>query len=207
MTQTKTLPPSLPTLAATLALVTALSTSCTTPAPTTTPSTPSPTFACTPEAGGSPYPCSSADYQEMKRKDALYAEAERVFRRLIAEDERVARIGGSDELTPEYKALLGSPELRKQQLAILRSNKSDQVVGKGGKFDVKWLRRLPGNSVEGSEVSLSACVDMTSVTFFERGRRTGPGVVVVETAHMKEVSGVLQVWGFSNRLEDSCTGS
>ena len=206
MTQTKTPPRSLPTLAATLALVTALS-SCTTPAPTTTPSTPSPTFACTPEAGGSPYPCSSADYQEMKRKDALYAEAERVFRRLIAEDERVARIGGSDELTPEYKALLGSPELQKQQLEVLKSSKRDRVIGTGGSFVLSWVRRVPGISVEGSAVRMRACVDMTSVTFSERGKVVGPGIVVEETADFQSTEGRLRVWTFEYKVVPSCAAS
>ena len=55
-----------------------------TPTPVVTPTpTPTPTFACTPEAGGTPSPCSQAEFEEMKAKDALYAEAEAVYRRTV----------------------------------------------------------------------------------------------------------------------------
>ena len=167
MTQTKTPPRSLPTLAATLALVTALS-SCTTPTPSTTPSMGAPTFACTPEAGGSPYPCSSADYQEMKRKDALYAEAEQVFRRLIAEDERMYRGGGAEVLSAEYIAILGTQELRDEQLAISKSVRSDKIHTEGP-FAVTKIKGLPGLVLEGSEVAIQGCEDMTGARFYKAG--------------------------------------
>ena len=135
-----------------------------------------PTFACTPEAGGSPYPCSSADYQEMKRKDALYTEAEQVFRRLIAEDERVARIGGGDELTPEYKALLGNPDLREEKLAIIRADKADGLRAVGGEYRVAWIHRTPGASKAGSEVAVTGCVDLTSVRYLRKGTFETKGI-------------------------------
>ena len=59
------------------------------PTPTSSPSSPvaspTPTFLCTPEAGGDASPCSEAQYDEMKAKDALYEEAEAVFREMLAE--------------------------------------------------------------------------------------------------------------------------
>ena len=73
---------------------------------TPTPS-PSPTFMCTPEAGGTEAPCSEQDYQEMKAKDALYAEAEQVYRTYQAEFLKVIRAGGADELTPGLESVSG----------------------------------------------------------------------------------------------------
>ena len=62
----------MPMVAATVILV-----GCTPTSPPTTPA-PTPTFMCTPEAGGAEAPCSQQDYDKMKAKDEQYAEAEKV---------------------------------------------------------------------------------------------------------------------------------
>lgn len=203
MTQTKTPPRSLPTLAATLALVTALS-SCTTPTPSMTPSMGAPTFACTPEAGGSPYPCSSADYQEMKRKDALYAEAEHVFRRLIAEDERTYRNGGADTLSSEYLALLGTEGLRSQQLDIVRSLKEESVTARGGEYRVAWVRRHPGFVKSGSEAAVNGCLDLTSVRYYRRGRFDSKGVQYQLTLYVGHLDSSLRIVDVDTRVGAKC---
>lgn len=42
----------------------------------------SPTYQCVPEAGGDPVPCGPIEYEQAQARDALYAEAEAVYRRL-----------------------------------------------------------------------------------------------------------------------------
>lgn len=176
--------------------------------PTTSPTTssPAPSYQCTPEAGGSATPCSQQQYDDMKRKDALYAEAETVFRRLTAEDERTAKLGGADELTPEYEALLGTEELRTQQTAILRADKKDGVRMISGAFKIEWIRRRPGVSMNGSVVSLEGCVDMASAVYVEKGKPGFHGDVLVETIHFGPVEGSLRAVQYQFRAVTKCAG-
>lgn len=76
------------------ALITALLAGCVQPAEPTPSASPTPTFLCTPEAGGAEAPCSEADYRKMKEKDALYAEAEQVYRKYKAEMLKALQAGG-----------------------------------------------------------------------------------------------------------------
>ena len=87
----------MPMVAATVILV-----GCTPTSPPTTPA-PTPTFMCTPEAGGAEAPCSQQDYDKMKAKDEQYAEAEKVYREYLAEYVRVMRAGGAKELPPRFE--------------------------------------------------------------------------------------------------------
>lgn len=66
------------------------------PTPAPTPPAPQPTFQCTPEAGGTPAPCEQREFDDMRAKDALCAEAEGVARQLYAELEKMYRAGGYD---------------------------------------------------------------------------------------------------------------
>ena len=75
---------------------------------------------CTPEAGGAKAPCSEQQYQQMKAKDALYAEAEQLYRTYQAEFLKVIRAGGSDKLTPELEAVIGSEDVEKAVVGQLK---------------------------------------------------------------------------------------
>ena len=66
---------------------------CQPPAPSPTPV---PSYRCTPEAGGAEFDCTQHQYDEMVAKDKLYAEAEAVYRKFLAEDVRILRAGGID---------------------------------------------------------------------------------------------------------------
>ncbi|HSK31998.1 MAG TPA: hypothetical protein VK903_00805, partial [Propionicimonas sp.] len=59
-----------------------------------------PSYRCTPEAGGAEFDCSQKQYDDMVAKDKLYAEAEAVYRRFLAEDIRIMRAGGVPTPTP-----------------------------------------------------------------------------------------------------------
>ncbi len=175
--------------------------------PTGAPTAPSPapSFQCTPEAGGSPAPCSLQQYDEMKRKDALYAEAETVFRRFIAENERTTRAGGGTELTPEYLAILGTQKLRQGQLEVLKATKSDGTTIRGdGHFIVSWIHRKPGVSLGGSEVALQSCVDMSRARFYERGKFSSTGPSVVHDVYFGTAEGALRMVVLAVRPVESC---
>lgn len=173
------------------------------PAPAATP-TATPTFSCTPEAGGSPSPCNQQQYEDMQRKDALYAEAESVFRRLVAEDERTYRIGGSDTLSEEYQALLGTKDLRDQQLDVVRAVKSDGSTITGGHFVLDWVKRQPGVSEGGSVVSVYGCVDMTAAKFLQHGRGGRPGPHMLQYLYLRPYDGVLKLTDFEFQVVKSC---
>jgi hypothetical protein len=170
-----------------------VSTPVSSPVSPSTTAAPAPTFLCTPEAGGAESPCSQARFEEMKRKDALYAEAEAVYRRVLAEDERFARGGGADSLSETYLATLGSERLRSETLEILRSDKADRRVMKGGEFRLTGVARLPASVVAESVVALRACVDLTTVSIYERGRLLGKGGAREEYVYFALYDGLLKI--------------
>ena len=92
----------MPMVAATVILV-----GCTPTSPPTTPA-PTPTFMCTPEAGGAEAPCSQQDYDKMKAKDEQYAEAEKVYREFTRGVRAGHARGGGTELTPRLKDIFAA---------------------------------------------------------------------------------------------------
>lgn len=146
-----------PWAAAPAVILTALIlTSCTpaAPGPTPTPSTPQPTFQCTPESGeGDPSPCTSAEYERMQERDALYTEAERILRRSneLSHELRLNRLPINDELTK----LLTGEALESTAQTLLEGQKSDETWS--GERTLAWVRRAPNISDLGSVVALESC--------------------------------------------------
>ena len=138
------------------------------PTPTSSPSspvaTPTPTFMCTPEAGGEASPCSEAQYDEMKAKDALYEEAEAVFREYFAENIRISRAGGVKEPT-EVLARTTSDSLQENLMAVFRDMAERGVAAKGNDPTLT-VAREPGVSREGSLVTLRVCADASGWSFY-----------------------------------------
>lgn len=133
------------------------------PAPAPTPSpTPTPTFSCTPEAGGAAYECSQFDYEQMVAKDKLYAEAEAVYRKFFAEDERIYRAGGVDEPTPVLLETTTGRYLE-DSMKLYGTLLDHEARLSDGVPRLIRFERLPGVSREGSVASASACVDARSV--------------------------------------------
>lgn len=137
-----------------------------TPAPSAT--TPTPTFSCTPEAGGAAYECSQFDYDQMIAKDKLYAEAEAVYRRFFAEDERIYRAGGVDEPTPVLLETTTGKFLE-DSMRIYRALKKNNTHSEGDPAELAWLRRLPGVVEQGSLVALRACTDASRAVMVTPG--------------------------------------
>lgn len=149
-----------------------------TPAASPTP-TPVPTFLCTPEAGGAEYPCDQRAYDEMKATDALYAEAEEVFRRFFEEDNRI-QLSGDYTITPIIQATT-SGKFREKLVVVYGQLGEMKISGDGGEPELKWVHRQPDLSRGGSEVALETCVDATAVVVLEAGTPAGKGLVTRNT--------------------------
>ncbi|HMQ37099.1 MAG TPA: hypothetical protein PKE46_04970 [Micropruina sp.] len=172
--------------------------------PTATPSSsgpvvaPTPTFMCTPEAGGSSSPCTEREYREMQERDAMYAEAEQIYRRYLVEDYRVAKAGGATKLTPEFLAVIGGEKLRDWKLGEIRAAKKGGYSIRGGSYVLVYAKRLAEQTRNGSDVGLSVCVDARSAIIYRKGRKLGPSLVVQEDMFFKRLDGAMKMWTNAN---------
>ena len=142
---------------------------------------PSPTFMCTPEAGGDQAPCSEADYQKMKEKDALYAEAEQVYRKYTTLLMREMKAGGATRLPAELEALISGQDLNDSVLKRLREVRKEGLVVKGADVRIAWARRLPSLERDGSTVTMRLCGDASKLKAYKDGELVASGVVSEET--------------------------
>lgn len=173
-----------------------------TPTPTVT--TPEPTFACTPEAGGTPKPCSQTEHEAMVKKDALYTEAQALYRRYFAEEVRLDQLGGAKGATPEFEATLAET-LLEQTVAIHQSNYEEHLSARGTQR-LEWIERRPGVSLRGSLVAIAACRDASHVKTYRSGTYVGTGYVGVETAFAKYFDGQLRLFTVTTKDVESCAG-
>ncbi len=175
---------------------------CTPTSPTPTPS-PVPSYRCTPEAGGDEFDCTQAQHDEMIAKDRLYAEAEAVYRRYLAEDMRIARDGGVREPT---EALLDatSGAFLENAIAEYRSNLKEKITIEGGEREVKSLTRLVGLSKAGSIVAIRSCVDATSIRVLKNGKYVGRGLVTQDDLYFGLIDSHLKIIGADGRELESC---
>ena len=164
---------------------------------------PTPTFTCTPEAGGDPFPCSQFQHDEMVAKDALYAEAEAVYRRFLAEDVRIMRAGGVSEPT---KVLLETTTgaFLDGSLADYRQFVHDGTHAEGSEPRLVSLTRLPGVSLGGSEVAMRACQDGRSLRFLQDGLEVGRGQLVEGKVFFSRVRGSLKIWSSDGGKVETC---
>ena len=158
---------------------------------------PAPTFACTPEAGGAEHPCNEREYHEMKAQDALYLEAEQVYRAFSRERERVFRAGGEAD-----EQLLS--QTHGSATEAVRDSHADRARFEGGSISIAWIRRNVGLSRDGSLVSLESCVDASSAAVFVDGKPDGPGLIVRERSFFGRVNGTLKMVALEYKVVDSC---
>ncbi len=147
---------------------------------------PAPTFACTPEAGGGEHPCNEREYHEMKAQDALYLEAEQVYRAWWRERERLFREGA-----PADDAALAFTSGAATESLLKTHARGTTYVG--GSLAIVWLHRNVGSSREGSIVSLEACVDGSSATIKRNGTVLGRGDIAQERVYLGGAPGRLKV--------------
>ena len=195
------------TLAAMLLLAGCQPSSPVEPTPSSSPASPSPaptpSFSCTPEAGGEQTPCSQAQYDEMKAKDKLYAEAESVFREYFAENIRISRAGGVKEPT-EVLLSTTSGAFLADVMQIFQDMVERDLRAKGDDPTI-LIRRLPGVSKAGSVIALTVCVDATRWAFFDGDNRVQQGRPAIDEIYFGHVDGTLKAIGADGRWVDSCT--
>jgi hypothetical protein len=126
-----------------------------------------PTWSCTPVAGGTPYPCYENQYQETSAQNALYDHAEAVLRKFNAEDERIYRAGGVTEPTPVLSETLTGDALQ-SAMANYADLKSDGTRMIKGEFRIAALTRSL-ETRNGSAASLRMCSDISQVTLKRPG--------------------------------------
>ncbi|MFT3875014.1 MAG: hypothetical protein QM708_01090 [Propioniciclava sp.] len=172
----------------------------------TTP-TPSPTFVtytCTPEAGGDPYPCTAKEHEEMLAIDALYTEAEAVYRRHMAEVFRIGAHWELSEVTPEIEATAGGPYLERMR-DIFATDREERVKQTSGEPIVEWVKRFPGRSMSGSVVALWTCVNGTPrVTSTTKEPGGTPGIITENRLYLSRIDGVLKIWDSEAKVVETC---
>lgn len=166
--------------AAALSLATLAMASACTPAPSPSPSGPvivatgptaSPSPLCLFESGGTPSPCTQAQFDELASKDALYREAEQVYRKYLAEDERISRSGSL--ITPDLVVLLGGKMAITAPISYQKTH--DAGVRLEGLVQVRFVRRHPGEDLGDSQVALLSCVDATEADVIAHGNSVAKG--------------------------------
>lgn len=142
-------------------------------APASTPAT-SPTYLCVPEAGGSAQPCGPIEHEQAQKRDALYAEAEQVFRRYWAEMDRLTL-----EKAPAFTPVLQETTADKFRGYV--EDDLDQALHQErvqGEAKVVRIDRLPVLSRDGSTAALLTCVDArTAMYVTNEGDTPSPGTV------------------------------
>jgi hypothetical protein len=163
---------------------------------------PAPTYSCTPEVGGEPYTCVKEQYDLMQERNKLYAEAEAVYRKFLAEDERIYRAGGVNEATPVMRETLTGQALE-SALSDYRTLVSGRSTAVGGQFRVGYLHRVP-DAVQGdSVVTWESCIDTTTVTFKDSAH-SSTGEFGLERAYFSKTDTGLKISQFMRRNAESC---
>ena len=195
----------MPTLSGRLAstlVVACLLTGCQPAAPTPTPV---PNYRCTPEAGGAEFECSQKQYDDMVAKDKLYAEAEAVYRRFLAEDVRIYRAGGVDQPTPVLLETAHG-QFVQDSMDLYRGLIADSRRLDGDVSLVSLVRK-PGISKESSVVVLAACTDARAARILEHGKEVGHGFLIEELIYVGRFDGALKIQGADGQQEGKCASS
>lgn len=152
-----------------------------------------PTYSCTPDDGSSPYACYKVQYDAKAKEAAQYAEAEAVYRKYLAEDERINRIGGVSEPTPVLLETTAGDFLE-NVMANYRALKDAQATAVGGQYKVAWLKRMPRtDTLNGSVVAITACVDARTIQVGSKRTHPKPGLVLETTAYFAPTDDLIKI--------------
>lgn len=173
---------------------------CVPPAPIPSPT---PSYRCTPEAGGAEFECSQHQFDEMVAKDKLYAEAEDVYRRFFAEDVRILRLGGLNDPSPVLLET-SSGAFLDDSMDYYRSLKKEQTRLVGGEIRLISLARAIGISKGDSVVAMKACIDATTTSMETDGKPAGRGRSGTDVLYFGPAGGPLRIQGADGAEGDSC---
>ena len=115
----------------------------------------SPAYRCVPEAGADPVPCGPIEFEQAQARDALYAEAEAVYRRFWTEWERLYAFE-SPAVSLEIEATTAGSFLKYVEAEFAAPSYARRVAGNAR---LVRLARYVGGSHSGFTVSLNACWD------------------------------------------------
>lgn len=164
-----------------------------TPAPPPTPS-PVPTVpSCVPEFGGTPFPCTQAEYEASLKTQARYAEAERVFRQYVDLTNR-EYVDRRPAPSPELMELLGSAY--GAGLAEVRADVLEAATYEGG-VRVAWVRPTPHEGQGPGNHSLAACFDFSHWVIRPKAGAAEPMVAQPMTVDLDDASGRTVIVGIS----------
>lgn len=173
----------------------------------TAPASPSPTpttYLCTPEAGGTPAPCTQAQHDEMLRMNALYTDAETVLRRYVAEIDRQGSDWRMRELNVELQAVTMG-EFRGILEGLIAQDRQDQANRVSAAAPIAWVKRVPGLTRGGSLVALRYCVDATVESYTTAATPTPfPGVVYVQTYYFSREADQMKISSADVQQVQSC---
>ena len=168
-------------------------------APVTASAAPSP--QCTPELGGPASPCTQQQYDAMKAKDAQYAEAERVYRALTAEDLELTHSGA--EAPASIADFLTEPALG--TFIKDHADQHSRGITAEGPVTIEKLRRAASTDVPGAEIALAMCLDGRNLSLKSKtGKTLGPGSVVDARVGFKTVQGKLKAFTQISKEVASC---
>lgn len=162
-----------------------------------------PTWSCTPVTGGTPYPCYENQYQETSAQNALYEQAEAVYRKLNAEDERIYRAGGVKTPSPIIEETT-TGEALKSTMENYKELASDGTRMVHGEFRIASTQRLV-QSESGSVAALRVCLDISDVELQAPGHKSYRlGQDGVETAYFRRVENQLKISQVTSKWVESC---
>jgi hypothetical protein len=164
---------------------------------------PEPSFRCTPEAGGDEYDCSQAQHEEMVAKDALYAEAEEVYRRFHAEATRISRTGGVSEPTTELSAT-ASGEFLADAMVFFSDLAERGIRAKGEDPLIASVGRLPGRKKGDSTVAIVVCTDSRLWGYYQGRKRLWQGSLGLDEVYFARADGVLRIVGADGKDGTEC---
>ena len=175
------------------------------PSVTVSPVATGPAPVCTATPGATPTPCTaeqqSAQQAEQQKQDALYREAERVYRAFVAEDVRLMRSGAKAD--DAVLTFLAEPEKGSYFSSVARSNELGiKVVG--GDLRVALLRPAPDKTNAEYTIVLESCLDSSSMTGYQGSKSLGPGPILHGFTYFKTEQSGLKIAKRDDRKVASC---
>jgi hypothetical protein len=162
-----------------------------------------PSWSCTPVAGGTPYACYEHQYQQTSAQNKLYEEAEAVYRKLNAEDERIYRAGGVKEPTPVIEESYTESMLTSAMADYIElANSRTRMVR--GEFKIAWIKRVL-EQTNGSVAVLTVCSDISDVWLKTGdGKERSLGQDGMETLYFVPSAPTLRIANATSEWVKSC---
>ncbi len=162
--------------------------------------TPSPTSSVSASPSHRPTPTGSATTPD---EDALFAEAERVFRAALQSREPYAVHGDYSEFPPELADYYSPEYLELIRLGFESQKEQGLHIGSGE--PVTTVAPLRGVSKDGSEVAIRTCQDARDVVVVDRaGAEVGRGSLTTSITYFKTFDGRLKIFDADVEEVEQC---